>query len=285
MATVDRFPGPNPLSLPMATHRFSLAAPLALALLIVFGTVGVVSPQTSVTQYVQINASSEASGCEAEEGGKIWYEVSLEVFNPDNSGSVGASLTVVGSGPNGESVEVECADVATAFIPDLKDLSTATLAPTAFDLYLNVCDPDTKECDSVLSQTVTLAVEWSTVGPCSGRDAQVFVFQQRSIGQAMRVTANGQNRFLLYPEFLNQQHEPALASHRAPPHAFLDRISPEESCRWMRLKSVCAELETSRTHWERLFRECMSLASLRASQPSSTAYPIALAVIGSHVEG
>jgi hypothetical protein len=148
----------------MATRRFFLAGVLALALLIAFGTVGVASAQTTIREYVQSNAFADASWCEAGESGEICYEASLEVFNPDKSGSVGACLTVVGSGPNGESVEVGCADVAATFSLDPKDLSTASLAPTAFDLYLNVCDPDTKECDSVYNRTVTLAVEWSAVG-------------------------------------------------------------------------------------------------------------------------
>jgi hypothetical protein len=119
---------------------------------------------TTVEKSVQINAIADVSWCESVTGGEACYQATLEVFDPDKFGGVTACLSDSATGPEGETFEEGCAGAGGTFVLDPKDLSSASLLPTDIDLFVNVCDPETKECDFVFSRTVTLEATWIEVG-------------------------------------------------------------------------------------------------------------------------
>jgi hypothetical protein len=142
-----------------------IALAVTLALGASLGFIAKASAQgTTVEKSVQINALGDASWCESGNGGETCYEAHLDIADPGKFGGVVACLSLTSSGPNGETFEEGCADVADAFVLDPKDLSSASLAATPIDLLVNVCDPETNECDIVFSRTVSLGATWVAVG-------------------------------------------------------------------------------------------------------------------------
>ncbi len=98
-----------------------------------------------------------SSGAQTQSARLAAGEAFLEVFNPGKLGGPTACLTV----STAEGNEEGCADVTGAFtLAD--DLSAASLAPTAFDLYVQVCEG--KACEAVYSRTVTVEATWAAAG-------------------------------------------------------------------------------------------------------------------------
>ena len=83
----------------------------------------------------------------------------LEIISPGKFGGVSACLAVYAADGT---VEEGCADVAGTLVVD-KHLTSATLSPTAFDLFANVCEG--KSCDYVYTRTVTVTVALTAAGP------------------------------------------------------------------------------------------------------------------------
>ncbi len=116
---------------------------LVVAALLLGSLTGGVSAETSVTR-------EETQSARLTTG-----TASLEVMTPDKSGDVGLCLAF------GDGVETGCADVAGSFAL-ANNLSSASLAPTAVDLFRQVCEG--KTCDEVYSRTVTVEASWAAVG-------------------------------------------------------------------------------------------------------------------------
>ncbi len=81
---------------------------------------------------------------------------SLEVLTPGKLGGATACLSFADGAESG------CADVTSTFVL-AGDLSSASLAPTAVDLYGTVCEG--KTCDFVYTQTVMVEATWIATGP------------------------------------------------------------------------------------------------------------------------
>jgi hypothetical protein len=69
-----------------------------------------------------------------------------------------------------------------------------------------------------------------------GRDAQVFVLQQRAIGELL-IRRDGDPRVLGYADFLERRDEPPLKDMLAPLEALLSRLE-KDSKRWQRLQNT-----------------------------------------------
>lgn len=73
---------------------------------------------------------------------------------------------------------------------------------------------------------------------CKGTDLQVFNLQQRAIGEMlMRKTSEGP-RCMSYNEFLEKLDKPPLTDRLEPLRALLERLHPDEDCRWKRLETT-----------------------------------------------
>ena len=83
----------------------------------------------------------------------------LEIISPGKLVGVSACLTVYAADGT---TEEGCADATGTFVT-VKDLSSATLAPTAIDLYGTVCEG--KACDFKYTRTVVVEAAWSAAGP------------------------------------------------------------------------------------------------------------------------
>lgn len=100
-------------------------------------------------------------------------------------------------------------------------------------------------------------------------DAQMFAFQQRSLGEAMRYIENGEPRCMTYAEFIARRHEAVLASQLEPLKAFLNGIHPE-SRRWTRLTLLSSRLTESKKHWiEQLKKDMVTAAPLASALEGS----------------
>lgn len=90
---------------------------------------------------------------------------------------------------------------------------------------------------------------------CSGTDAQIFVLQQRAIGELVARENNGRPACMSYDEFETELTNPAndvFEKRLAPVRALLEGLRYEEGCRWVRLamtlealrqlKTVCREI-------------------------------------------
>ncbi len=121
--------------------RLSLA--LVFAALLLGGLAGRASAATQVTR-VETQSAHLATGA-----------ASLEVLTPGKLGGATACLT------SADGTESGCADVTGTFVLADK-LASASLAPTAIDLYATVCEG--KTCDFVYTRTVTVEATWVAAG-------------------------------------------------------------------------------------------------------------------------
>ena len=86
-------------------------------------------------------------------------EVFLDVSNPGKLGGPAVACLAIGTA---DTYEAGCAEVADTFV--LADhLSSASLAPTSFDLYAKICEG--KVCEDVYSRTVVVEAGWTAAGP------------------------------------------------------------------------------------------------------------------------
>lgn len=70
-----------------------------------------------------------------------------------------------------------------------------------------------------------------------GQDTQVFVLQQRAIGELLIARDGDTQRVLGYPEFLAQRHEPSFNAMLAPLEALLSGLE-KDTKRWQRLENT-----------------------------------------------
>lgn len=99
--------------------------------------------------------------------------------------------------------------------------------------------------------------------PCAGKDVQVFALQQRLLGEALTVRAEG-GRCLGYDEFLEAWEDIPLSDHLAPLRALIDELIPADSCRWQRLERVFAALDSLEKHCESILKQPSPAAVLPA---------------------
>jgi hypothetical protein len=85
---------------------------------------------------------------------------------------------------------------------------------------------------------------------CSGRDAQVFRLQQRSLGELLIRPGTGVDNYsghsaiVTYPEFLQCMKEGGdFATHFDPLKKLLEGVRPGDNCRWMRLEQTYQALQ------------------------------------------
>jgi len=84
---------------------------------------------------------------------------------------------------------------------------------------------------------------------CSGQDTQVFILQQRVIGELMTLRDDGR-RCMGYPEFLKKLSDPEFKQHLEPLRTLLEELRPDNECRWKRLTAAhqaLVELDSSCT--------------------------------------
>ncbi|MFN8398911.1 MAG: hypothetical protein U0X74_02770 [Anaerolineales bacterium] len=77
---------------------------------------------------------------------------------------------------------------------------------------------------------------------CSGKDTQVFVLQQRAMGELMIIREGESKRCMSYPEFYEKMKSEDFRHHFQPLIALIDGISPDDDCRWKRLQETTRAL-------------------------------------------
>ena len=76
---------------------------------------------------------------------------------------------------------------------------------------------------------------------CSGKDAQVFRLQQRSIGELLIIREGDHRRCMSYPEFLQKLSDHQFNQHLEPLRSILKDLDPQDDqddCRWKRLEAT-----------------------------------------------
>lgn len=141
----------GPVGFTRNTRRVGIVARLALAFTFVALVLGTGVQGASADTIVEREETQSAHLFI--DGGE------LEIISPGKFGGVTACLAVYAADGT---VEQGCADVAGTFVT-VKDLSSATLAPTAFDLHGTVCVD--KLCDYVYTRTVVVEATWNAAGP------------------------------------------------------------------------------------------------------------------------
>lgn len=102
--------------------------------------------------------------------------------------------------------------------------------------------------------------KWPLHDECDGTDRQVFALQQRGIGEAMMVRADG-GRCVGFDEFMDSWEDTPLVSHLSPLRALLEDVMPGATCRWRRLESIDKALEDLETH-------CRDILAPRPQEPT-----------------
>ena len=77
---------------------------------------------------------------------------------------------------------------------------------------------------------------------CKGKDTQVFSLQQRAMGELLIIREGERKRCMSYPEFLERINSKEFQHHFQPLMILLDRIRPDDDCRWKRLEATAAAL-------------------------------------------
>ena len=90
---------------------------------------------------------------------------------------------------------------------------------------------------------------------CSGLDIQVFRLQQRALGELIIRRENDSDRCWTYPEFVDGMKKAEVSDHFASLQQLLERVRPDDDCRWKRL------IETNRALQE-LDTVCRDLLDL-----------------------
>jgi hypothetical protein len=70
---------------------------------------------------------------------------------------------------------------------------------------------------------------------CSGPDIQVFRLQQRALGELIIGREDNKDRCWTYPEFVAGLKTAEVADHFASLRQLLERVGPDDDCRWKRL--------------------------------------------------
>lgn len=78
---------------------------------------------------------------------------------------------------------------------------------------------------------------------CSGKDAQLFMFQQRAIGEMMMRDVEGRPACMPFHEFELKLGESKFNRHLEPLRSLLDGLSPTADCRWVRLQLTYQKLQ------------------------------------------
>ena len=86
-----------------------------------------------------------------------------------------------------------------------------------------------------------------TPNDCRGEDRQVFRLQQRVIGELLILRDSHSPRCMSYSDFLEKLLEPSFERHLEPLRVFLEKVNPDDNCRWRRLeetrKALCTLME------------------------------------------
>ncbi len=139
------------MALTTIVGRMGTVARLSIAFVFAALLLGVVADGASAGTSVERKESQSA---------RVWAgEISLDVSNPGKLGGPAVACLEISTA---ETYEEGCAEVADTFVL-ADDLSSASLTPTAFDLYTQVCEG--KTCDSVYSRTVVVEAAWTAAGP------------------------------------------------------------------------------------------------------------------------
>lgn len=85
-------------------------------------------------------------------------------------------------------------------------------------------------------------------------DRQIFALQQRSLGEVVAVSSNGESRCLTYSAFVEKRSDPTFALMLHPLTTFIDRLQPTDARRWRRLQLMAQALKELRTHCETLLQ-------------------------------
>ena len=139
------------MALTTIVGRMGTVARLSIAFVFAALLLGVVADGASAGTSVERKESQSA---------RAWAgEVSLDISNPGKLGGPAVACLAISTA---ETYEEGCAEVAdTVVLAD--DLSSASLAPTSFDLYTQVCGG--KSCEDVYSRTVVVEAAWTAAGP------------------------------------------------------------------------------------------------------------------------
>lgn len=77
---------------------------------------------------------------------------------------------------------------------------------------------------------------------CKGEDNQVFRLQQMAIGELLILRDSNPPRCVSYPDFLQKSQEKSFECHLEPLRTLLENVSPDDNCRWTRLKETRKKL-------------------------------------------
>lgn len=81
---------------------------------------------------------------------------------------------------------------------------------------------------------------------CEGGDSQVFLMQQRTIGEFMLINENNLTRCMSFTEFKNRLEEPRIKHALEPLIALLTNLSSKQECRWKRIESTFMRIKRLR---------------------------------------
>ncbi len=90
---------------------------------------------------------------------------------------------------------------------------------------------------------------------CSGLDIQIFRLQQHALGELIIRRENDKDRCWTYPEFVDGMKKAVVSDYFASLQQLLERVHPDDDCRWKRL------IETNRALQE-LDTVCRDLLDL-----------------------
>jgi len=77
---------------------------------------------------------------------------------------------------------------------------------------------------------------------CKEKNTQVFSLQQRAMGELLIIREGERKRCMSYPEFLERMNSKEFQHHFQPLMVLLDRIHPDDECKWKRLEATAAAL-------------------------------------------
>jgi len=95
---------------------------------------------------------------------------------------------------------------------------------------------------------------------CQGKDTQVFALQQRAMGELLILRDENNKRCMNYPDFVENIKTKKFEQHFLPLIVLLDGISPDEDCRWERLKATATALK----ELEKICRELLNIQTRTA---------------------
>ncbi len=89
-------------------------------------------------------------------------------------------------------------------------------------------------------------------------DRQVFMLEQRALGEVLAVSKNGEFHCMGYADFLDKWDDAVFKKKLKPMIDFVDGLTPTYAHRWQRLELLSAALEDLRA-------ECRSLLEIETN--------------------